>query len=157
MRRVAPGTLAPALLAALAALAPAHARADRGELLWGGAAVGELPRAAGVDGLAQLGLTDVLWLRGSVGGRYRFAGVAGEALVGLVGAWDVLAWVPEVSVSAGATVGSQTDLELQVGAGLRRWVGLDTSFTIVLSGGYRPRLGERYGTLAIGLWWRRSP
>jgi hypothetical protein len=155
--RVVPGALAPALLAAVAALAPAHAWADRGELLWGGAAVGELPGAAGVDGLAQLGLTDVLWLRGSVGGRYRFPGVAGEALVGLVGAWDVLAWVPELSVSAGGTVGARSDLELQVGAGLRRWVGLDTSFTIVLSGGYRPRLGERYGTLSIGLRRRTSP
>lgn len=139
------------------ALAPARAWADRGELLWGGAAVGELPEAAGVDGLAQLGLTDVLWLRGSVGGRYRFSGAAGEALVGLVAAWDVLAWVPEVSVSAGAAVGSHGDLALQVGAGLRRWVGLDTSFTIALSGGYRPRLRERYGAVAIGLWWRRSP
>ena len=136
------------------ALAPALASADRGELELGVAAVGELPAAGGLDALAQLGLGEVLSLRAGLGGRWSSSGPAADALVGLVGAWDVLAWVPEVAVSAGARVGYDPDVELQVTAGLRRWIGLDRSLTISIGGGYRPRLGQGYGCLSFGFWWR---
>ncbi len=144
-----------AVLAVLCVLAPAAARADAGEWLAGGQAVGELPGAGGIDAVAQLGLGDVLALRATAGARRDAGSFAGDATVGFVWAWDVLAWVPEVFVGGGVRAGSSTAGEIALGLDLRRYVSLDWSVSIGVSGGYRTD-GQRYGTLALGLW-RRLP
>jgi hypothetical protein len=159
VRASTPGGWLVPLIAAFALGAPATASADRGERWLGLAVVGEVPRAAGLDGTLQLGLGDALSSRLSLGARLGADGlVVGVASAGLAVAWDVVAWVPELGVRAGLRVradsgGDRVAGEGALELGLTRYLSLGTALRLSLAGGWRTT-GTAFGLASVGIAWR---
>jgi hypothetical protein len=126
------------------------AYADKGEIAVGGGVTGGYPKAIGGELGGRLGIGDslALDLRSGGGGGSRGFGY-GE--VGVVALFDVLAWVPEARIAAGAEM-DRDGLSpiVQTTLGLRRYLTADLS--IAFEGGAAWTPGEWRGTAALGLW-----
>ena len=132
------------------ALPSRSAFADKGELAAGGGVIGGYPKAIGGELGGRLGIGDFLALdvRAGGGGGSRGFGY-GEA--GVVALFDVLTWVPEARLAAGAEM-HRDGLSpiVQATLGLRRYLTADLS--LALEGGAAWTPGEWRGTAALGLW-----
>jgi hypothetical protein len=137
--------------ALLVLLLASAARADARELAVGVSAVGDLPPAGGVDGNLELGLSDTLSLRLALGGRLGDHGLAGRSSVGLTAAWNVLTWVPELTLAAGGELqGGRVRALAFVAAGVRRYFSL--RWSLGLDFGLGRRENDPFGFVAATLW-----
>ncbi|MBN1962171.1 MAG: hypothetical protein JW841_14620, partial [Deltaproteobacteria bacterium] len=123
-------------------ISPRSAFADIDETLVGLEAVAEYSTATqfGTDATLHLGLNDVASLHGWLGGRYldnKQFDKNLDAGIGLTFAFDVLAWVPELTFGVGLrTSFEHSKADVRAALILRRYLSVDWSLTMGGGGGW---------------------
>jgi hypothetical protein len=117
------------------------ARADSGDLSAGPLAAVGWPETEGRAGLVvRWGLGDWLSLDARGGGAFGGVQPGGCASLGLVLAWDVLAWVPEARLAAGARLDQEgAHGRLIGGVGVRRYLSLELALGLELTAEWSPQ------------------
>lgn len=145
--------VAPACLLISIAVVPRTSRADAGEVALGAQVGGTYEPATGRAGVAlRLGTSDWVSVEGRLGLCVGDDGAAGLVAGGLVVAWDVLAWVPELAVTAGFRVDRERS-EPRIGGelGVRRYVGRRWAIGLAAGSEWGPEAGALV-TARASLW-----
>lgn len=135
--------VAPVCLLISIAFAPRTSRADAGEVALGVQVGGAYEPAAGRAGVAlRLGTSDWASVEGRLGLGLGDDRAAGLVAGGLVVAWDVLAWVPELTVTAGFWIDRErSEPRISGELGVRRYVGRRWAIGLAAGSEWGPEAG----------------
>jgi hypothetical protein len=129
-------------------LSAADVSADTGDLALGAEVGATWPMGARAAVVGQIGLTDWLAARLELGGELLEERAAARGGGFIVGALDVIDWVPELALGAVGVAGEGARGALRLG--VRRWTSASSSVAVALSG----ELGTEAwaGGLCLSLW-----